>query len=52
MRKADLARLLAGRTEGIFIAPFEHGQQLRDFESEDREFESLRARHLVQRLAC
>ena len=26
MRKANLARLLAGRTEGIFIAPFEQGE--------------------------
>jgi bifunctional non-homologous end joining protein LigD len=26
MRKANLARLLARRTEGIFIAPFEQGE--------------------------
>ena len=26
MRKANLARLLARRTEGIFVAPFEQGE--------------------------
>ena len=28
MRKTNLARLLRGRPDGIFIAPFEHGSRL------------------------